>query len=96
LCGFYRLGGKVRIADLRTEAMIRNARDIDGVPQPGSEIDPGAEGTAVPNDARAGRPSMAGWREALFRFLLRLDARSSAVHGIPPEKVHEVDVPIEP
>jgi hypothetical protein len=38
---------------------------------------------------------MARWREALFRFLLRVDARSAATRGIPPEKVHEVDVPIE-
>jgi hypothetical protein len=38
---------------------------------------------------------MARWREALFRFLLRVDARSAAVHGIPPANVHEVDVPIE-
>jgi hypothetical protein len=95
LCGFYRLGGKVRIADLRNEAMIRNARHIDGAPQPGSEVDPGAERAPVPNDAFAGRPRMARWREALFRFLLRVDARSAAVHGIPPEQVHEVDVPIE-
>jgi len=85
----------VRIADLRNEAMIRNARHIDGAPQPGSEVDPGAERAPVPGNAFAGRPRMARWREALFRFLVRLDARSAAIHGIPPEKVHEVDVPIE-
>lgn len=85
----------MRIADLRTDAMIRNARHIDGVRQAGTESDPGAERAPVPNDARTGRPSMARWREALFRFLLRLDARSAAVHGIPPERVHQVDVPIE-
>lgn len=38
---------------------------------------------------------MARWREALFRVLLRLDARSAAVDGIPPEQVHHVDLPIE-
>jgi hypothetical protein len=95
LCGFYRLGGKVRIADRRHEAMMRNAGQIDGAPHPGSEVDPGAQRGPVPNDAFAGRPRMARWREALFRLLLRLDSRSAAIRGIPPEKVHEVDVPIE-
>jgi hypothetical protein len=95
LCGFYRFAGKVRIADLRNEAMIRNARHIDGGPKPGSEVDLGAERAPVPRNAFAGRPRMARWREALFRFLLRVDARSAAVHGIPPANVHEVDVPIE-
>jgi hypothetical protein len=75
--------------------MIRNARHIDGAPHPGSELDPGTERAPVPNDAFAGQPRMARWREVLFRFLLRVDARSAAVHGIPPEKVHEVDVAIE-
>jgi hypothetical protein len=74
--------------------MIRNARHIAGAPQRGSEVNPGAD-RAVPNDAFPGRPHMARWREALFRFLLRVDARSAAIRGIPPEKVHEVDVPIE-
>jgi hypothetical protein len=75
--------------------MIRSARHIDGGPQPGSEVDPGAERAPATNHAFAGRPRMALWREALFRLLLRVEARSAAVHGIPPEKVHEVDVPIE-
>ena len=85
----------MRIADVRNEAMIPNALHIDGAPRPGSEVDPGAERAPVPNDAFTGQPRMARWREALFRFLLRVDARSVAVHGIPPERVHEVDVPIE-
>jgi hypothetical protein len=85
----------MQIADLRNEAMIRNARHIHGAPQPSSEVHPGAARAPVPNDAFAARPRMARWREALFRFLLRVDARSAAVHGIAPGKVHEVQVPIE-
>jgi hypothetical protein len=74
---------------------MRNARHIDGAPRTRSQTDPGAGRAPVPNDAFAGRPRMARWREALFRFLLRVDARSAAIRGIPPEKIHEVDVPIE-
>ena len=75
--------------------MIRHAQHIDGALQPGCEGDPAAERAPVPNEGFAGRPRMVRWREALFRFLLRVDARSAAVHGIPPEQVYEVDVPIE-
>jgi len=96
LCAaFMGLAVKVRRGDVRHEAMIRNARHIDGAPQPRSQTEPGAGRAPGPNDPFAGRPRMARWREALFGFLLRVDARSAVVNGIPPEKVHVVDVPIE-
>jgi hypothetical protein len=38
---------------------------------------------------------MARWREALFRILLRADARTGAPYGIPPEQLRYVDVLIK-
>jgi hypothetical protein len=38
---------------------------------------------------------MASWREALFRLLLRVDARSASFYGIPQEQLRDVDLPIE-
>jgi hypothetical protein len=38
---------------------------------------------------------MTWWREWLFGLLLRLDTQSGTVEGVPADRVHIVDLPIE-
>ena len=78
--------------------MTRNVRPGGIVPS-----HPGADSSnemvsapaRVPNEATAKRRRMARWREALFRLLLRVDARSASFYGIPREQLRDVDLPIE-
>jgi hypothetical protein len=38
---------------------------------------------------------MARWRQRLFRWLLGAEERKGSMHGLPTDRVVEVDVPIE-
>jgi hypothetical protein len=75
--------------------MARNLGHSNATPQSLPETDPSDEDPRIPNEDVLGRPRMARWREALFRILLRADARVDAPYGIPAERVHHVDVLIE-
>jgi hypothetical protein len=75
--------------------MVRNLRPSNDSLQSLPDPDVSREPVRVPNEADVGPPRMARWREALFRILLRADARWAASYGIPAEQVHHVDVPIE-
>lgn len=41
------------------------------------------------------QPTMARWRQRLFRWLLGAEERKGSMHGLPTDRVVEVDVPIE-
>ena len=78
--------------------MTRNARPGGIVPShPGADSsnEMGSAPVPVPNESTASRKRMARWREALFRLLLRVDARSASFYGIPREQLRDVDLPIE-
>jgi len=58
--------------------------------------DGGGSGLSLrPNAAEPTRSRLGWWRAALFRLLLRADARAAAANGIPAEQLHHIDVPIE-
>ena len=40
-------------------------------------------------------PRMTWWRESLLGLLLRLDGKSGTVEGVPADRVHIVDLPVE-
>jgi hypothetical protein len=63
--------------------------------------DDAADSAAVPGVGRvdpspvARRSAMARWRQRLFRLLARTETRAAALYGLPPERVREVEVPVE-
>ena len=64
--------------------------------RPRPNVAPSSDEGSQPSRGRRSDRGLARWRIALFRFLLRRERSVAQSLGLPPDRVVELDTPLDP